>query len=167
MPDEDKAQAEEPKTTSPPQSAPAPAPASPAPATQATHKSMCKIKPLQKAKDIQASKPSSTTPNSKKKTTYQWPDDGVFRGIHPDHQGSPLTALLADDKEEFVFHITHDTLITSAIQNADSDPKSITEALKCSDWPLWKAAMDKEIDTLEHASIWSTVTCLANKNIVG
>ena len=49
----------------------------------------------------------------------------------------PLTAperlptLLADDEEEVIFHVTHDALIVSAIQDTDSDPKSLIEVLKC------------------------------------
>jgi transposase InsO family protein len=168
MPDEDEAQAEE-QLKTPEQttvSLPPSAPKKPAPAP-ATRKSMRETKPSQKARDVQAAKTSSTTPKTKPKTNHQWPDDGVFRGIHPDYQGSPSTALLADDEEEFVFHITHDALIASAIQDADGDPKSLTEALRRSDWPLWKAAMDKEIDTLERAGTWSTITRPAGKNIVG
>jgi hypothetical protein len=48
----------------------------------------------------------------------------------------PLTAperlptLLADDEEEVIFHVTHDALIVSAIQDTDSDPKSLIEVLK-------------------------------------
>jgi hypothetical protein len=47
-------------------------------------------------------------------------------------------------QEEFILHIDHDTLLASAIQDADS-PRSR------SDWPLWKAAMDKETATKEGA----------------
>jgi len=38
-----------------------------------------------------------------------------------------------------------------AVQEAQNDPKTIQEAKSCSDWPLWKAAMDKELATLEKA----------------
>jgi hypothetical protein len=97
-----------------------------------------------------AAKTSNATPKTKKKkspgedTNYQWPDDGVSRGIHPDYKGSPTATLLADDEEDFIFHVDHDMLIAFAIQDADSDPNSLAEAHSHSDWPLWKVAMDKE-----------------------
>ncbi len=93
--------------------------------------------------------------------------DGVFWGVQPDSKGSPTATHLADDEEEFIFHIDHDTLIASAIQDADSDPKSLTEACSQPDWPLWKAAMDKEIATLEGAGTCSRIARPGGKNIVG
>ena len=167
MPDEDEAQVEQQLKTPeqvtislPPSAWEKPALA---PVTQAMRKSMCETKPSLKAREVQAAKTSSTTPKTKKKSNnkdsnYQWLNNGVFRGIHPDHQVSPTAALLAEDEEDFVFHIDHDMLIASAIQDINSDPKSLTEAHSCPDWPLWKAAMDKEISTLEEANTWSTVT---------
>ena len=99
MPDEDEAQAEEqlktPEQTTitlPPGAPkkPALAPIPPAPAIQTTRET----KPPQKARDIQAAKTSGVTLKVKKgkslgeDTNYQWPDDGVFRGIHPDSRGT-------------------------------------------------------------------------------
>jgi reverse transcriptase-like protein len=52
-------------------------------------------------------------------------------------------------------------------EDASNNPKSLNEAHLCSDWLLWKAAMDKEINTLEKANTWSTVQHPANKNIIG
>ena len=104
---------------------PAPALTPPAPVTSATHK----------ARDVQAAKANCATPKNKMKankspdedSNYQWPDDGVFRGVHPDHKGSPTAVLLANDEEEFIFHIGHDALIASATQ--DNDPKLLAKAL--------------------------------------
>jgi hypothetical protein len=54
-----------------------------------------------------------------------------------------------------------------AIQDVDSDPKSLLEAHSCCDWLRWKEAMDCEIATLEKAGTWVTVPRPAGKNIVG
>jgi hypothetical protein len=65
---------------------------------------MREIKLSQKARDIQAAKTSSATPKTKKKNkspgedTNQWPDDGVFRSIHPDNKGCPTAALVDDER---------------------------------------------------------------------
>ena len=76
-------------------------------------------------------------------------------------------AVRAEDEEEFAFYIQLNTLIASATQDTDSDPKTLGEAQARSDWPLWKVAMDKEMDTLEKAKTWSTVPRPSNTNIVG
>jgi len=54
-----------------------------------------------------------------------------------------------------------------AIQEAQNNPKMIQKAKSCTDWLLWKAAMDKELATLEKAGTWDTVTHPKGKNIVG
>ena len=75
--------------------------------------------------------------------------------------------LLADDEQALIFHVALNALITSAMQEICSDPKTLKEVQSCLDWPLWKEAMDKEMDTLQQAGTWSTVDCLPGKNIVG
>ncbi len=75
--------------------------------------------------------------------------------------------LLADDEEDFIYHLQHDMLIASAIQDRNVDPKTIGEARSRQDWPLWKAAMDKEVQTLEQANTWNIVACPPKKNVVG
>ena len=52
--------------------------------------------------------------------------------------------LVADGGEDFIFHVDHDMLIASAIQDAGWNLKSLAEARSRSDWPLWNVAMDKE-----------------------
>jgi reverse transcriptase-like protein len=83
-----------------------------------------------------------------------------------DSEGASSTHFI-DDDEDFIFHSEFDTLILATAQDASDDPKSLNEAHLHSDWLLWKAAMDKEIDTLEKANTWSTVQHPANKNIIG
>ena len=68
---------------------------------------------------------------------------------------------------DFVFHADFDDIINSAIQEVDSDPKTLAEARSRSDWHRWKEAMDREIATLEKAGTWETVLRPAGKNIVG
>ena len=53
------------------------------------------------------------------------------------------------------------------MQEICSNPKMLKEVQSCPDWPLWKEAMDKEIDTLQQAGTWSTIDHLPGKNIVG
>jgi hypothetical protein len=47
------------------------------------------------------------------------------------------------------------------------DPQSLAEAKRRSDWPLWKEAMQKEMDTLRKAETWIVVDKPPGKNIVG
>ena len=46
------------------------------------------------------------------------------------------------------------------------DPKSVPEARSRSDWPSWKEAMDREMESLDHAETWITVARPPGKNIV-
>jgi hypothetical protein len=68
---------------------------------------------------------------------------------------------------DFVFSVGYDDIIGVALQDVDSDPKSLLEACSHSDWLRWKEAMDHEIATLEKAGTWVTVPRPAGKNIVG
>ena len=52
------------------------------------------------------------------------------------------------------------------MQEAGRDPKTLHEAQSRSDWPQWKAAMDREMDTLRKAGTWQTVLRPADKNVV-
>ena len=54
-----------------------------------------------------------------------------------------------------------------AVQDPQDDPMTIQEAKLCSDWPLWKVAMNKELAMLEKAETWDTVIYPEGKNIVG
>lgn len=105
----------------------------------------------------------------------------VFRGYHPDYIEPDSTneaALLAQleeqidddyDDDEYDAYNTLDSydIIASAIQETQSDLKTLREAQSRTDWPQWKEAMDCEIATLEHAGTWTTVPCPSRKNIVG
>jgi hypothetical protein len=62
-------------------------------------------------------------------------------------------------------------IMVAVVQEAEGNPKSLQEAR--SDWPRWKDAMDREMDTLkkagtwEKAGKWKTVRHPPGKNIVG
>ncbi len=47
-----------------------------------------------------------------------------------------LEPLLADNEEEFIFHLQHDALISASIQDQVIDPRLIAEAHARTDWPL-------------------------------
>jgi len=71
------------------------------------------------------------------------------------------------DTVQCIFDPKFDNLITGAILNVETDPKSYSEAQSCSNWPRWKEAMDCELTTLEKAGTWITVPRPPDKNVVG
>ncbi len=89
---------------------------------------------------------------------------GLSKWFHPDWK-DPEASHLTDD-EDFAFLSETDPLIIATAQDASDDPTTVREARSHSDWPLWKAAMDKKISTLEQASTWSTIPRPTNKNII-
>ena len=99
---------------------------------------------------------------------------GGYRGYHPYRQGTSASAaeLTTDvipgfSSGDFAFYAGFDDVIAAALQDAEGDPKSLSEARSRADWSNWKAAMDREMSTLEEAGTWSTVLRPAGKNIVG
>jgi hypothetical protein len=68
---------------------------------------------------------------------------------------------------EYAFSAGFDDIIVAAISNMANDPCSLAKARSRSDWPQWRAAMDKEITTLEQAGTWETVLHPLGKNIIG
>jgi hypothetical protein len=47
------------------------------------------------------------------------------------------------------------------------EPRSLAEAKRGGDWPLWKKAIHEELATLKAAGTWDLVEALAGANIVG
>ena len=156
-----------PLTSVSPESAPESAPAPPTAGTRRTTRvsiPSLKAREVQAVKNAQAAaKKTQITKVStlKKKTPTK---DNTFRGYHPDYEGTPPAALFIDDEQTYVFHTEYASLITTDIS---SDPKSLAEARARPDWLSWKAAMDREIATLEGANTWTTVPQPQGKNIVG
>ena len=70
------------------------------------------------------------------------------------------------DESECAFLAEIKKAIAAAVQDADGDPRSLREAQSRSDWPCWKDAMDREIQSLQQAGTWETVPRPPDKNIV-
>jgi len=73
---------------------------------------------------------------------------------------------LGGDISDYVFSVGFDSIISVAILDVETDPKSLVEAQSRPDWPCWKEAMDRKMSTLEKAGTWVTVPRLSDKNIV-
>jgi len=58
---------------------------------------------------------------------------------------------------DYVFLAGYDNIIAEAIEDMNSDPKSLAEAQSQLNWPQWKEAMDREMAMLEKAGTWCTV----------
>jgi hypothetical protein len=177
MPDEDEAQLEEQLKTLEQTTTPLPPSAPEKPA----------LAPPVLAKQLRASRSTRSNPHKKQETLKL--QGQAARHLRPKRRptsnpmkttivndlmtgsswaSTPTTREAAARRGVFFFsNISTITLISSAIQDADSDPKSHTEARSRLDWPLWKAAMDKEITTLDGAGTWSTMARPGGKNIIG
>ena len=70
------------------------------------------------------------------------------------------------DISDYVFSVGFDGIISAAILDTETDPKSLAEVQSRPDWPRWKEAMDCKMSTLEKAGTWVTVPRLSDKNIV-
>jgi hypothetical protein len=56
---------------------------------------------------------------------------------------------------------------TTALEDANSDPKTVCKARSRPDRLLWKEAMDREMAMLDEAETWHTIPRPHGKNIVG
>ena len=72
----------------------------------------------------------------------------------PSDKAKRIAAREGITREEldFVFHADYNDIINLAIQEVDTDPKSLAEVRSRFDWHRWKEAMEREITTLEKAS---------------
>ena len=100
---------------------------------------------------------------------------GGFQVWHPYRQGGATSATafiddagsLPDPTEDCAFYAGFDDVIAAAVHDTEGDPRSLSEARSRADWSSWKAAMDRELETLEKAGTWSTVSRPPGKNVVG
>ena len=81
--------------------------------------------------------------------------------------GEGVTGEDISDTADCAYSADQQQLIIAAIQEAEGDPKTLSEAQARSNWPRWKEAMDRKLATLEKAGTWSTVPRPPNKNVVG
>src|SRR5712691_7030615 len=92
-------------------------------------------------------------------------------GQYPDYAANfaSVTGLLPDlDSPNALgaFHANIEAAAAAAVQAAGGDPKSLREAQSRLDWTQWKAAMDRELSTLQQAGMWETVPRPTGKNVV-
>jgi hypothetical protein len=69
-----------------------------------------------------------------------------------------------DSEQAFTAEL--DDAAAAAIGDTHRDPRTIDEAQSRADWHSWKAAMDREINTLREAGTWETVPWPTSKNMV-
>ena len=55
----------------------------------------------------------------------------------------------------------------AALEADGMDLGSLAEAKGRLDWPMWKEAMQKKLESLHKAGTWTIVKCPSSKNIVG
>jgi hypothetical protein len=59
------------------------------------------------------------------------------------------------------------TLLVEAENIEPLEPKSLTEAKHCPNWPSWEWAIHEELKTLEDAGTWTLINAPHNANIIG
>ena len=79
---------------------------------------------------------------------------------------TPLTTVPIESEPEWAYCAGFDDIVAATLQDIEGDPKSVGEAQSRSDWPQWKAAMDREMESLERSETWRTVSRPTGRNIV-
>ena len=74
-----------------------------------------------------------------------------------------LTSIASRKEEVHAYHASLDY----AGHNPLGDPRTVKEAMASPNWPLWKAAMDSEIQSLKNAKTWRKTARLARRKVVG
>lgn len=93
------------------------------------------------------------------------------RGMQPAPAESNLVAELGMVGEEDGEMDEDDEEVSAMMAGVaaieSSDPTTVKEACKRTDWPKWEEAINKELTALEDACTWSVVEQPANINVVG
>jgi hypothetical protein len=95
--------------------------------------------------------------------------EGTTDGHLSAYADMPALAEVTDDHDEpdWVYAAGFDDIVAATIQEVEGDPRSVAEARSRSDWPRWKEAMDREMQSLERANTWTTISRPPGKNLVG
>ncbi|PPQ91584.1 hypothetical protein CVT25_012512 [Psilocybe cyanescens] len=107
------------------------------------------------AKGVQLPTPEAPVPNVESPDAVEQPRDTVLEG-----EGMSDWMMAADWVEEYA--------LAAEISEAEAlEPRSLAEAKKHPDWPLWEKAIHEELATLKTAGTWVLVNAPEGVNIVG
>ena len=74
-----------------------------------------------------------------------------------------LTSIASRKEEVHAYHASLD----NAGHDLLGDLRIVKEAMASPDWPLWKVAMDSEIQSLQNAKTWRKTARPAHRKVVG
>jgi hypothetical protein len=96
------------------------------------------------------------------------PSAATHHWMHPDHPHYYDAGTLAADlsSPDFTYLADCEDLFKAFITESQDDPKTLSQACSCSNWPDWQNTMDHKIAMLEEAGTWITVPQPTDKNIV-
>jgi len=68
----------------------------------------------------------------------------------------------------FVTNLVEEYTMAAKIGDAEAlEPRTLAKAKHCPDWPLWKKAINKELETFHQAGTWELTEAPSDTNIVG
>ena len=77
------------------------------------------------------------------------------------------SGAVGEDEEDFKIGGVEFVMGAAMMEAEGLDPRTLEEAKAQSDWPMWKEAMEKELEVLCKANTWTVVERPPSKNIVG
>ena len=97
-------------------------------------------------------------------TANNWPSKpDLLAGI----QIPPSTCKIEEIEGEPPVPEAVKSAMAAAVSDAEAlEPKTISEAKKCLDWPKWKAAIQAELDALTKMKTWQVVERPKGRNVV-
>ena len=119
----------------------------PQPETQPTQQSAHIQKPSAKVRQIQTGEGTS---------------DGGLNTF----SSQQLTSITEGKVEEHTYLTTLDNAAAPDLLDLGGNPRSVKEAMACSDWPRWKEAIDHEYKSLKLTRTWRTVDCPPSRNVI-
>ncbi|CDO72947.1 hypothetical protein BN946_scf185002.g132 [Trametes cinnabarina] len=85
----------------------------------------------------------------------------------PRFQKPSQPAAVPEPSAPDVSKIAIENYAFALITNTNDDPQSLAEAQARSDWPEWKAAMDREIEQLQRLGTYTLVPCPPDRKPIG